>query len=531
LRLWGWTGAGSGTASGGAPPTGASAAPGGRFLLGAGVLGAGEFVAQLSVFLRNVIVVRTLTKTDYGIAATFALTIAIISSASQLSADVMMVQAKEGSDPTFQRVAQLLRFAQGVVRALAIFLLAPVMCALFNTPEACWIYQLLAVIPLLEGLGHLDPKRYTREMRYLPHVLVTTMPELASLLVVCAAVPFVQDYRLVVLALIGGTLATLVTSHLTATRAYRWSTHGPYVRMNFSFAWPLFLNSLLMLLVSQGDRFLIGSAETLSQLLQGWSSWFGPLPEPEQIYDKAALAVYSIAVSLTFLPQTLAAKTIPALFLPILSSLQGNRAAFARSYQTCLGLMSLLATLLATGFLFCGTEVTVLIYSDRYAGVAPFIGWLGIASAIRVLRMGPTVAAYAEGDTKILLYANLGRSVLVLGYLFIALSGLPLVWMSRCLVLGEVLATALSVLLLWTRHGVRPDGGLRAAVFLIAWVGIGLASDGFAGAIRGESRILLTVFAEMLVVASAVAFVVPVAQLREMLAARGRDESAIQAEG
>ena len=280
----------------------------GQFLAGASALAIGQFATQVAIFVRNVVVVHTLTQAEYGIAATFGITVAIITSATSFSVEALLIQDRQGSDPKLQRAVQLVVFAQGAVQAMLLFLLAPFLASLFNTPQVEWVFRWLAVIPLLRGLLHQDPTRYLRQMKYKPNVWATLIPEVASLIVVCIAAPIIQDYRLLVLALTTVPITALVVTHLSAERPYGWQSDRESIRRILVFGWPLLLNGLLMLLVSQGDRFLIGSAESLSIFAR---DWLGITANAIHAYDKVDLALYSIAISLTFMPQIFASRTIP----------------------------------------------------------------------------------------------------------------------------------------------------------------------------------------------------------------------------
>jgi O-antigen/teichoic acid export membrane protein len=459
------------------------------------------------------VVVHTLTQAEYGIAATFGITVAIITSATSFSVEALLIQDRQGSDPKLQRAVQLVVFAQGAVQAMLLFLLAPFLASLFNTPQVEWVFRWLAVIPLLRGLLHQDPTRYLRQMKYKPNVWATLIPEVASLIVVCIAAPIIQDYRLLVLALTTVPITALVVTHLSAERPYGWQSDRESIRRILVFGWPLLLNGLLMLLVSQGDRFLIGSAESLSIFA---SDWLGMTANAIHAYDKVDLALYSIAISLTFMPQIFASRTIPTLFLPGLSSLRDDPERHAQLFGSCLRFLSVLGTALAVGFLLSGTTLTVLIYSDRYAGVSPFIGWLGVATGIRILRMGPVVGAFSKGDTKIPLFGNIGRSFAVIGFLIVTLQALPLVWISRCLVLGEVLAVVVTLLALRMRHRVSLRSALQPILFMAVWT-LTASRIAASGMLEGHAQTLgVTLLVELILLATAVATLLPVRTLKEL---------------
>src|SRR5262249_21314789 len=160
--------------------------------------------------------------------------------------------------------------------------------------------------------------------------------------------------------------------------------------------------SILLYVVMQGDRFLVGSARTLSQIAGNWldAAWQGV-----RVFDKTDLALFSIAVSITLIPTTLIGRVIGNMVFPALSRNQSDPARFQRVYAACAVVKSVAGTAAAVFFIFAGASATALIYTDSYRGVGAFIGWLGVIQALRVLRGSIQGASLAMGDSQLPLWA------------------------------------------------------------------------------------------------------------------------------
>jgi hypothetical protein len=225
------------------------------------------------------------------------------------------------------------------------------------------------------------------------------------------------------------------------------------------------------------------------------------------------------------MPQIFAARTASPLFLPSLSRLNDDPESYARQFTLAFRIISVGGSIVAVGFLLSGTTVTTLVYSDQFAGVASFIGWLGVASGIRILRMAPVIAAFSKADTKIPLFANIGRSIAIIGFLFVVLEGLPLVWISRCLVISECLALATAMIALRMRHHDSLRNGLPGILFMAIWIVLA-AQLASLGILHGTMRTLgATLLIELVMIASAVATILPVGALKEIARSRGHDGS------
>ena len=69
-----------------------------KLLKGGINLTVGQVVINALIFMRNVIIARLLSPSDYGIAALFAMTVSFLEMLSNFSSEVLLVQADLGDD-------------------------------------------------------------------------------------------------------------------------------------------------------------------------------------------------------------------------------------------------------------------------------------------------------------------------------------------------------------------------------------------------------------------------------------------------
>ena len=125
-----------------------------RVLKGGALLSAGSAVGKALALIRNIIIARILSPEDFGVAATFIITLSLLQSVSEVAADKLQVQAKDGDDKRLQQVMHLFQLMRGVFGAAILIIFARPIAGLFGAPEAAWAFQWLALIPLLRGLAH-----------------------------------------------------------------------------------------------------------------------------------------------------------------------------------------------------------------------------------------------------------------------------------------------------------------------------------------------------------------------------------------
>jgi len=309
--------------------------------------------------------------------------------------------------------------------ALLVYLAAEPITRLFQIPEALWAFHLLALVPFLDGLVHLDMKRVQRHFDYAPATIVESGSHIVVMLAAWPIAAWRSDYSAILWLLIMRAVIQLVASHALAQRPYRWVWDRIYLRRLVRFGWPLLVNGLLIAALRQGDHLVTGSH-----------------------FGMAVLAVYGSAVLITQLPTKMLLNIGRSLTLPLLAATREDDTLYHAHYEKVVGLLSLLAIGLGVPFIVLGGPLLGLVFGEDYGAAGAYIGWLACACMFRLMRTGPTQAAMARADTTNAMYANLVASVGLLGMLACAYLGLPIAAIAFFGFVGELLAfsTALAQL-------------------------------------------------------------------------------------
>lgn len=404
-------------------------------------LGVGQAVTMACTFLRSVIIARLVSPQNFGIAAVLAMTYYLSEMGSNLGLETRLIQAEDGNDQSFQRSVQFLQVCRGLINAGLIFALAGPLSLLFGVPQAQWAFRCLALAQLMKGFTHFDQYRFQREMRFGPAIAVDVTGSVLSLLTTLFLTWWLRDYSVMVWVLLVQAATTAVGSHLVAKRRYGWIWSTPHAKQIFSFGWPLMVNSLLMYGIFQGDQLAIGSAQRLF---------------PQSTLTLVDLAVYSVAFSITMAPTTLMTNLGMSMFLPLLSRVQGHRDLFVRRYLTYTKGLALIAALISILFILVGGWLVTLLYGDKYKVAGEFIGWLAAMQSLRVIRVAPTIASIAQGNTVAIMLTNIVRTSALLGTLVVITAGLGLAWVAAAAFAGEFLAIVFSSLMLFRNHSINP---------------------------------------------------------------------------
>lgn len=415
----------------------------------------GNAASSLLLLARNLIVARLISVDNFGIAATFAISVSVVEMMSNLGMQQQIIQSDKGDDPKFQAALQGFSALRGFTAGLLLLALAGPMANFMGIPQAAWAYQIMALVPVLNAFQHYDIYRLNRKMQFWPLVLTNGLPAFAAVLVLLPFSIWFGDYRIMLYSILAQTVLALVTSHLVATRSYRLTFERRVMAESLSFGWPLLLNGLLLFAVFQGDKIIIGRE-----------------------LGMATLAIFAMGFTLTLAPTLVLAKSAQTFFLPQLSALTRQENATANDFDALaraaiqVGIAN--GVLLVLAILLLGKPVVALLLGAKYAALAPLLIWLAILQAFRVFKSGSSVVALAKRQTANAMIANLVR-VISLPIAWIALiQGGNVMDVIMIGILGEVIGFAVSLALV----GVRSKVALRPAALsiLIAAILLGLVA-------------------------------------------------------
>ena len=399
---------------------------------GAGSLALGKMGGKFFAILRLVILARLLTTEDMGIITLLMMTVALLEMLSQLGADKLLIQAKDGDDPIFQGCVHVTRILRGCFNAVVLLAIAVPTARFFGAPETWFAFALLAVVPLIRGLVHTDALRAQRGMKYGPIVRVDLA---SSALAALSAAPLALvfgDYRAGLGCIIIKALTYTVSTHVVATRPYRYAWDRAIAGRLFRFGWPMLINSALLYAITHGDKLIIG-----------------------RYYSTTELGIYGLAIGLAMTARMTVAGAMNSLFLPVLARSQDEPDRFASRVRALATMLSVIGAGIAVPMVLAGGPLMALIYGAEYAAAGAFIGWLAVMQSVRLVRTAPSIAAQARADSRMLMYANMVRISSLVPMVLAALNGAPLVVLAQWGCAGEI-GAIMTMLLLHRRHyGLR----------------------------------------------------------------------------
>lgn len=414
----------------------------------------GNAFGSALLLLRNLIVARLVSPHDYGIASTFAVSMSIVEMLSYLGLNQLMVVDKDGDDDHFQRAMQGFQVMRGVFSSIVLFLIAHPYADFLGIPEIAWAYQIIAAIPLINGLQHYDTHRLKRHMNFRPSVITQSVPPLISVLLLWPIALIYDDYRIMLVSLLVQAASMVILTHMTAERPYRLAFDMDLMRKATIFGWPLLINGVMLFGVFNGERLIVGRELGMAQL-----------------------AVFSMAITLTLTPTLVLAGAAQSLFLPKLTAASDDLRSFnwlgvaAIEGGLAIGLMLLLGTVLIGG------PVVHLLLGAKYEAMLPILMPMAVMQAVRVAKSGAATVALAKGRSGNSAMANLFRILsLPISWYAVVHSGsvFTVLWIATA---AEVLGFVVSLRLASKRTGLQ-TGPLLIPAALFALACMASAVDG-----------------------------------------------------
>ena len=425
-----------------------------KFAEGSALLSAGLALVSVCGLVRSILIARSISVEDYGVAAAILATLALVQMATDIATSKQLLQDPDGGSDAFLAAAHALSLTRGLICGVLMYLLAGPAATFFGLPEALSAFQLVALAPVLSCFIHYDYRALQRQSIHRPAVAVNTIPHIIVTVLVVPVLIIWPDYRAALFVCLAQPVLWMAISHAQARRSYRISFDVVLLTRMVVFAWPLMLSGLLMYGVFQGDKYVVG-----------------------YFFDAKVLGYYALAFTFFLFPGQILHHLYNALTLAAVSRAFQEAKGFER---VCSVLWSSLLILCGVYLLFClsvGPSVMVWIFGSKSEAAAEVIPWLSMMVGIRILRIQPSILTLAVAYPKGELLANLARSSAIPLSIFGVSIGYGIAFVAAAAFLGEVLALMVGGYALYRRKvdvgcwlGGKLMPGLLVCVVVLALI-------------------------------------------------------------
>jgi len=333
-------------------------------LYGLGWMGGLRGVTRLVAFARIAILARILAPEEFGLFGIATLVLAFLEIITETGIKVFFIQG-EGKVEEYINTAWIVSIARGLVMALAIILIAPLVAKFFDSPESLKILYLSSIVPALRGLINPSIVKFRKDLKFKKEFgFRFTVFSVESLTAIVVAIITASATSLI-WGLIAGVFVEVVMSYKLAR---------PWPKFEFD-------REKLVKVVGRGKWVtLSGIFDYLFKNLDDVAVG--------RIMDTYSLGVYQMAYKISSLPITEIADTFNKVTFPVYSKMAGDlerlKIAFRKTILTTTAIVVPIGILL---FIFPELVVRILL-GDQWMGAVPVIRVLAAFGVIRSVTTG-----------------------------------------------------------------------------------------------------------------------------------------------
>jgi O-antigen/teichoic acid export membrane protein len=317
--------------------------------------------------MRTFILSHLLAPYEFGFASALAATYATFELITDIAISNFVFSSPRSVYAEAVAGAHAISIMRGSCVGLLILLAAkPVACTLATCGD--WLsFAWLAPATFIQSLAHLEIRvNASRDYRYWPPAAASIVSHGCGLLALFVITyEFENQYGYVAYLLVQAPVYVLM-SHLLASHGYSVDYRTPFVRKSLAFGLPLLMNGVGLAIISQGDRWIVGSLLGL------------PL-----------LGLYSLVTLAAFVPLSgLYRITSPIQFAGLHNAKFETDVYFARVKLYCRA-VPIVAAALAVGIITLYGKLIPAVFGQRYTISSEMIFLLALIAYVRVIRTDP----------------------------------------------------------------------------------------------------------------------------------------------
>ncbi len=380
-----------------------------------GMMTAVNGLSILCSFARNIAIARIVGPSDFGVAAIILTMATAADLLSDLGWDRFLIQSKDhGRDAQTLATVHRMRLITGAAAGLLIAIAAPFVAMAIDVPEAGLPLAIVGLICIVRSFVHADFRLRQRAMDFNGEARVEGAKALTDFGIGIAAALILQSYWAMVLALGGGAVAALIVSHWVARAPYRQSWDAEAGQAAMRFGTPLLANNMVVFGSSHLDRLLIGS-----------------------LLSTATLGTYAAGATIASGAQALINRTSMSVAMPYLAKAAREGTAYNAAFVRTGIVIGSAAAALVLGAALVGSAFISLLFGADFQPDPMMVAGIGLAGALNILRVWPSIGLMAQGRTRTIPLANIVRLAGPALAAVSLLKGQDVVTVTFCLVFGE----------------------------------------------------------------------------------------------
>lgn len=307
-----------------------------------------------------------------------------------LGTGAALIQAREVR-PALQDTLHWSNVLFGLLLALALTLMAPMVARIFREPELLQVLCLLAWIFPLASLGVVRQAMLEREQAFARVAMAEIAAALLALLLALGmAWAGAGVYSLVAQVIVATLISTILLAGLAGFRPHlRWQRSEFAAVAGFSGNLSLF--NLVLYLARNADSMVIG-----------------------RLLGSAPLGIYALAYRVMLFPVQNMSHVASRALYPVLSRCQDDVANMATLYLRTLGFIAFLAAPLMAGLFALREPFVEAVFGPQWSAVSGVLAWLAPVGFLQAVVSTTGTVCMARGRTGLMLRLGIFSTALQL---------------------------------------------------------------------------------------------------------------------
>lgn len=325
-------------------------------------------------FLNTVVMARLLMPADYGVVAMAMLVVGLIQALMDFGAPTALLRKDAVSTDEIDS-AWTLRLLQSLAVGALLLALSPLAASYFTEPRVLPVLWVLAACVGLSGLGNIGLTLAQKRFDFVVEFKVNIIAKLLSVLATVVAGFLLRDHRALVIGIATGYVSLVVLSY----------THHPYrPGWNTRHIGEIWALTKWLMLASVGGFLLRKSDELVAA----------------RIGSTASFGLYNVGSDLGRLPVGQLGPAMMRAFLPVLSTLQGDRLRTQGAVLKTLAAVNAITLPMGLGVAALATPLTLLVLGERWLQAAPFVALFAVVGSVQFIASPLSTLLVLRGHTR-----------------------------------------------------------------------------------------------------------------------------------
>jgi lipopolysaccharide exporter len=318
-----------------------------------------QILERVFGLIKSIILARLLAPNDFGLFGIAMLALSTLESFSLIDSHTPLVQKKENIE-SYLNIGWTIHVLRGLILAIILAFGAPLVGSFFGEPKAIMLVRVLAAGIFVQAFQNIGIVYFKKELEFHKFFAFKFSGTFANIIVSITAAFILRSVWALIYGFLASEFIRLIVSYIIHPYRPRFSGDLKRGKEIFDFSKFLFLQSIVVFLLTQGDDAFVG-----------------------KILGATALGFYRFAYRLSNLPATGITHLISRVTFPAYSKIQDDKEKLKQGLKRTLNFTSIISIPLASGIFILAPEFTRVFLGSKWMPMVPAMQVMCLFGAMR----------------------------------------------------------------------------------------------------------------------------------------------------